>query len=125
MIVRQASVCLLLVSLAFVGVNVASSPATLPPAHAQQIGVVGTILGLAAIAGIVYLVSRDQYGVYHRYPYGHYYGGRYTYDGPYYTQYPQYRTYRGRWYRGQMPRERDWRADHGCVGDMVTSPRCR
>lgn len=99
MTVRPASVCLLLVALAFVGVNVATSPATLPPAHGQQIGVAGTILVLAIIAGIVYLVSRDQYGVYHRYRYGHY-GGRYTYDGPYY---PQYRTYRDRWYRGQMP----------------------
>jgi hypothetical protein len=120
MIVRQASVCLLLLAVVFVGVNVAPGPAVLPPAHGQSLGVVGTVLGLATIAGIVYLITRDQYGVYHRYPYGHYYSGRYTYDGTYYHP---YRTYQGRWYRGPMPQ--NWRADHGCMGPMANSPRCR
>jgi hypothetical protein len=123
MFVRQASVCLVLLALVFVGMNIAPSPATLPPAHGQSIGVVGTILGLATIAGIVYLISRDRYGVYHRYPYGHYNGGRYVYDGAYYQQYPQYHAYRGRWYRGDMPR--NWRADHGCVNGYSQNPHCR
>jgi hypothetical protein len=118
--VREASACLLLLALVFVGINVAPSPATLPPAHGQSLGVAGTILGLATIAGIVYLITRDQNGVYHRYPYGHNRGGHYTYDGAYHGS---YRTQEGHWYRGQMPRS--WNGDHGCVGGMANSPRCR
>src|SRR5579864_8939934 len=96
-LIQQMSVCLLVLALAFVGVNVA--PAALPPAHAQSFNVVGTILGLAVIAGVVYLISRDRNGVYYRYPYGHAYGTRYNYDGSYH---PRYRRYEGRFYRGPM-----------------------
>jgi|GEM_PF-5441214 len=119
-LIQQASVCLLVLALAFVGVNIA--PAALPPAHAQSLNVVGTILGLAVIAGVVYLISRDQNGVYYRYPYGHYYasGARYNYDGAYH---PRYRSYEGRFYKGPMPRA--WSQDRGCAASGNAPPRCR
>jgi len=118
--IRQASVCLLVLALVFVGVNVA--PAPLPPAHAQALNVVGTILGLVVIAGVVYLLTRDRNGVYYRYPYGHYRStvARYDYDGPYH---PRYRTYEGRFYNGPMPRA--WVRDRGCVASGNVPPRCR
>ncbi|HKX19269.1 MAG TPA: hypothetical protein VJT33_14760 [bacterium] len=121
-LIRQASVCLLVLTLGFLGVNVV--PTALPPAHAQGYAVAGTILGLVVIAGIVYLVTRDRYGVYYRYPYGHYYayGGyyRYHYDGRYA---PYYRPWQGRFYRGPMPGA--WYGDHGCLQYSPYSPRCR
>jgi hypothetical protein len=121
-LIRRASVCLLALTLVFVGVNVA--PTALPPAHAQAYGVAGTILGLAVIAGIVYLITRDRYGVYYRYPYGHYYpyGGyyRYRYDGWYA---PYYRPWQGRFYRGPMPAA--WYGGRGCLQYSPYSPRCR
>jgi hypothetical protein len=118
-LIRQASVCLLVLALAFVGINIA--PAAVPPAHAQY-SVVGTILGLAVIAGIVYLITRDRDGVYHRYRYGSYYANRYVYTGPYYTS---YQTWEGRWYRGPMPRA--WYGDRACMTPSGVTPpgRCR
>jgi hypothetical protein len=50
-LVRQTSACLLVLVLAFVGMNV--TPTALPQAHAQGYSVVGTILGLAIIAGVI------------------------------------------------------------------------
>jgi hypothetical protein len=119
-LIRRAAVCLLVLTLVFVGVNVA--PSALPPAHAQAYSVAGTILGLAVIAGIVYLVTRDRYGVYYRYPYGHYYayGPRYRYDGRYA---PYYRPWQGRFYRGPMPRA--WYGERGCMPNNPYPQRCR
>jgi hypothetical protein len=125
-LVRHTSVCLLILAMAFVGINV-GLPTAIPPAHGQTIGVVaGTILGLVVIAGIVYLISRDRYGVYHRYPYGQYYAAgygpshvHYTYTGPYSGR---YRAYEGRWYRGPMPRS--WSGDRGCSSGRFNSGRC-
>ncbi|HLW47576.1 MAG TPA: hypothetical protein VKW09_07390 [bacterium] len=122
----QTSVCVLILAMAFVGINI-GVPAAIPPAHGQTInGVVGTILGLAVIAGVVYLITRDRNGVYSRYPYGQYdsngYGAnrvRYRYNGPYAEQ---YRTYQGRWYSGPMPRA--WNRDRGCYGGQLRSDRC-
>ena len=109
-LVRQASVCLLLLALVFVGINVA--PATLPPAHAQQVSVAGAILGLAVIAGIIYLVTQDQQGVYHRYPYGQYSanGPHYRYQGAYAAQ---YRNYQNRFYNGPLPGQ--WNGNQGAM----------
>lgn len=119
-LMRQASVCLLVLALAFAGMNAAPA---IPAAHAQPAyAVAGTILGLAVIAGIVYLITRDRYGVYHRYPYGHYYahGPYYRYDGRYA---PYYRPWQGRFYRGPVPRV--WYGDHGCVVNGPYPERCR
>jgi hypothetical protein len=119
-LIRQTGVCLLVLALVFVGVNVA--PTVLPPAHAQAYGVAGTILGLAVIAGIVYLITRDRYGVYYRYPYGHYYayGPHYRYDGWYA---PHYRDWQGRFYQGPMPHT--WYGGHGCMPNAPYPQRCR
>lgn len=104
---RRASICLLMLALVFTGINVA--PAILPSAHAAY-SVVGTILGLAVIAGVIYLISQDQRGVYYRYPYGQYYatGTHYRYQGPYATQ---YRNYQGRFYGGTLPGQ--WSGNQG------------
>ena len=119
-LIRQAAVCLLVLTLVFVGVNMA--PGALPAAHSQAYGVAGTILGLAVIAGIVYLITRDRYGVYYRYPYGHYYayGPRYRYDGRYA---PHYRDWQGRFYQGPMPRT--WYGERGCMVNSPYPQRCR
>jgi len=108
---RQTAACLLILGLVCVGVTVA--PTALPPAHAQGYSVAGTILGLAIIAGTIYLVTRDQSGVYHRYPYGRYYASHphYRYSGPYSIQ---HREYQNRFYRGPLPNT--WHGDRGCVG---------
>src|SRR5579864_6533943 len=110
MVVRHACVGLLVLTLAFMGINIV--PAALSQAQAQSYGVAGVILGLAIIAGVVYLISRDRDGVYHRYYYGRYsgppryYNGgyhrpHYDYDGPYYQR---YNRYRGSYYGGPLPR---------------------
>lgn len=118
-VVRPASVGLLIVSLAFVGMN--TMPSALPPAHGQQISVEGAILGLVIIAGIIYLITRDQRGVYHRYPYGRYYGDRphYRYAGPYSVH---YRPYQNRFYHGPLPNQ--WRHDRGCIGPLPWPAQC-
>jgi hypothetical protein len=95
---RQVSAALLILAVVFVGMN--ATPAALPQGQAQQVSVAGAILGLAVIAGIVYLVTQDQQGVYHRYPYGQYVQGRYRYQGPYAVR---YRTYQNRFYNGPLP----------------------
>jgi hypothetical protein len=117
--VRGLSVGLLIVAVAFVGAN--TLPTALPEAHGEQISVAGAILGLAIIAGIIYLVTRDRYGVYHRYPYGRYYssGPHYRYQGPYSVH---YRPYQNRFYRGPLPGR--WRGDHGCVGTPPWPAQC-
>lgn len=104
---RRASICLLMLAVVFAGFNV--SPALLPSAHAAY-SVAGTILGLVVIAGIIYLISQDQRGVYYRYPYGQYHasGAHYRYQGPYAAQ---YRNYQGRFYGGPLPGE--WDDDQG------------
>lgn len=145
-LMRQTSMCVLILAIAFVGINV-GVPSALPPAHGQSINtVIGTILGLAIIAGAVYLITRDRSGVYYRYPYGTYYPTGYyqngyyqrgyyqngyyhngyntnrvyyRYYGPYATQYPMYR---GRWYRGPMPRS--WYGNRGCYGAALRYGRC-
>jgi len=116
---RRWAVCLLILALAFVGVNAA--PTALPQAYAQGYSVAGTILGLAIIAGIIYLISQDRYGVYHRYPYGRYYTSHphYRYYGPYSMQ---YREHQNRFYRGPLPH--GWHGDHGCVGAPPWAPQC-
>ena len=119
-LMRQVSVCLLVLALVFAGMNTA---AVMPPVQAQPgYAVAGTILGLVVIAGLVYLITRDRDGVYHRYPYGHYYayGPHYRYDGRYA---PYYRPWQGRFYRGPMPRT--WYGDHGCVQNGPYPGRCR
>jgi hypothetical protein len=118
-LVRHTSAGLLIVALAFVGLN--AGPAAPPPAFGQQISVEGAILGLAIVAGIIYLVTRDRYGVYHRYPYGRYYsaGPHYRYSGPYAVH---YRPYQNRFYRGPLPGT--WRRDRGCVGTPPWPPQC-
>jgi hypothetical protein len=138
-LICQTSVCLLIVAIAFVGINIAA-PSAIPPAHGQSIGTIaGVILGLAIIAGTVYLITRDRNGVYYRYPYGQYYPNgyasgytgyngynayntnrvHYRYYGPYAQQYPMYQ---GRWYGGPMPRA--WYGDRGCYGSALRSGRC-
>jgi hypothetical protein len=94
-LVRQVSAAVLILAVAFVGMN--ATPAALSQAHAQ-ISLAGTILGLAAIAGIIYLVTQDQQGVYHRY----------RFQGPYAAY---YRNYQGRYYGGPLPRQ--WSGDQG------------
>ncbi|HLJ60723.1 MAG TPA: hypothetical protein VKZ50_13440 [bacterium] len=118
MLVRQAGVGVLILALAFAGMN--TLPAALPQAHAQSYGVAGTILGLAIIAGVVYLVSRDRDGVYHRYYYGRYNGPHYRYEGAYYNAYPRYHD---RYYRGPLPGR--WRSNEGCVGGPPWVAECR
>jgi hypothetical protein len=105
---RHLSVALLILAVAFVGVN--ATPTALPQGHAQQISVAGTILGLAIIAGIIYLVTQDQQGVYHRYPYGQYSpsGPHYHYQGTYAAQ---YRAYQNHFYNGPLPGQ--WSGDLG------------
>jgi hypothetical protein len=108
--VRHASMGLLILAVVFMGVNV--TPAALPQAHAQQVSVAGTILGLAVIAGIIYLVTQDQQGVYHRYPYGQYApnGPHYRYQGTYAEQ---YRNYQNHFYGGPLPSQ--WSGNQGSM----------
>lgn len=107
---RHVSVALLILAVAFVGVNAA--PTALPQARAQQVSVAGTILGLAVIAGIIYLVTQDQQGVYHRYPYGQYSpsGPHYRYSGPYAVR---YRSYQNHFFSGPLPRS--WSSNRGTM----------
>jgi hypothetical protein len=93
---RRFSAALLILAVAFVGIN--ATPASLPRGHAQQVSIAGTILGLAAIAGIVYLITQDQQGVYHRY----------RYQGPYAAY---YHNYQGRYYNGPLPGQ--WSGNQG------------
>jgi|SRR5579871_976407 len=118
MLVRQACAGVLILALTFLGVN--SLPTVLPQAQAQSYGVAGVILGLALIAGGIYLISRDRYGVYHRYYYGRYDGRHYYYGGPYYQRYPRYSGY---YYRGPVPHR--WRGDAGCAGGPPWPAYCR
>jgi hypothetical protein len=119
-LVRQASMCLLILAMAFVGFNI-GAPAAIPPAHGQTISnIVGDALGLAVIAGVIYLITRDSNGVYYRYPYGTYSNGVYVYNGPYYVMYP---AYQGSYYGGPVPGAWYWNGRE-CFGAALTTPAC-
>jgi hypothetical protein len=104
--IRNVSAALLIFALVFAGMT--ANPRALPQGQAQQVSVAGTVLGLAVIAGIIYLVSQDQQGVYHRYPYGRYSQGHYRYEGAYAAR---YRNYQNRFYGGPLPGQ--WSGDRG------------
>jgi hypothetical protein len=105
----------------FVGINV-GVPAAVPPAHGQSItNLVGDALGLAVIAGTIYLITRDRNGIYYRYPYGAYSNNTYVYNGPYAVMYP---GYQGMFYTGPMPGAWYWNSTGGCFGDALRTPAC-
>jgi hypothetical protein len=106
---KYGFVVLLMVALVFAGAG-GTAPGGLQPAHAQRLSVVGTILGLVIIAGIIYLVTQDQQGAFHRYPFGQYNptGPHYRYQGPYAIR---YRAYQNRFYNGPVPGQ--WNGEIG------------